>query len=341
MSDDKTLLYCYNRGCGQKFDPNDNKEDICQHHPGHPVFHDAYKGWSCCNKKCTDFSEFLNIKGCTKSFHSNVKPLEPSKPVVDKLKDNEVIEYIPPSLNSIPAIERPPFNSPQVILKPTISPSLLEQIKGITVMDNHNNDENKIVLGQNCKNKSCKAVYKGLPSDEEDCTYHPGVPIFHEGLKYWSCCRKKTTDFSVFLEQPGCTKGSHLWVQKDAKNKKIKCRVDWHQTGTHVIISIYAKKYDPTASYVKLNPIHLTVDLYFPEENSNYNFDIELKGIVDVEASFINMLPTKVEINLRKKEPGSWSKLDIPHQTQDEVLEEPTTEDNISCQIDAVDLSDI
>ena len=57
--------------------------DSCVHHPGAPFFHDAYKGWyaehkfhccthllknfnrfqrSCCKKKCTDFTEFLNIK---------------------------------------------------------------------------------------------------------------------------------------------------------------------------------------------------------------------------------------------------------------------------------------
>lgn len=36
--------------------------DSCVFHPGDPFFHDAYKGWSCCKKKCTDFTEFLNIK---------------------------------------------------------------------------------------------------------------------------------------------------------------------------------------------------------------------------------------------------------------------------------------
>jgi hypothetical protein len=36
--------------------------DSCTFHPGAPFFHDAYKGWSCCKKKCTDFTEFLNIK---------------------------------------------------------------------------------------------------------------------------------------------------------------------------------------------------------------------------------------------------------------------------------------
>ena len=56
---------CYNRGCGKKFSPRDNPPDSthCTFHPGAPFFHDAYKGWSCCNKKCTDFTEFLNTPG--------------------------------------------------------------------------------------------------------------------------------------------------------------------------------------------------------------------------------------------------------------------------------------
>lgn len=88
----KNSMLCYNRGCGQRFNPEENGNgrnyknvlnllpksrnmysffkfclfigdvDDCLHHPGAPFFHDAYKGWSCCKKKCTDFTEFLNIK---------------------------------------------------------------------------------------------------------------------------------------------------------------------------------------------------------------------------------------------------------------------------------------
>lgn len=61
--------------------------------------------------------------------------------------------------------------------------------------------------------------------------------------------------------------------------KKIQCRMDWHQTGTYVVVSVYAKKYLPSQSVVKLNPIRLTVDLFFIEENSRYNLDIELRGV--------------------------------------------------------------
>jgi len=55
--------------------------------------------------------------------------------------------------------------------------------------------------------------------------------------------------------------------------------MDWHQTVTYIFVSIYAKKYLPTQSIIKLNPIHLTVDLFFIDENSTYNLDIELSGV--------------------------------------------------------------
>lgn len=55
--------------------------------------------------------------------------------------------------------------------------------------------------------------------------------------------------------------------------------MDWHQTGSFVVVSIYAKKYQPDQSSIKLNPIRLTVDLLFIEENSRYNLDLELRGV--------------------------------------------------------------
>ncbi|KAI4351884.1 hypothetical protein L6164_006189, partial [Bauhinia variegata] len=34
-------------------------------------------------------------------------------------------------------------------------------------------------------------------------------PIFHDGIKEWSCCKKRSHDFSLFLEIPGCKSGKH------------------------------------------------------------------------------------------------------------------------------------
>lgn len=30
-------------------------------------------------------------------------------------------------------------------------------------------------------------------------------------MKYWSCCRRKTSDFNTFLSQEGCSTGDHVW----------------------------------------------------------------------------------------------------------------------------------
>jgi len=42
--------------------------------------------------------------------------------------------------------------------------------------------------------------------------------------------------------------------------------------------------------------------------------DIELRGIITVEETTANFLGTKVEIKMKKAEPGSWAKLDIPRE---------------------------
>lgn len=40
-------------------------------------------------------------------------------------------------------------------------------------------------------------------------------------MKYWSCCRVKTTDFSAFLEQPGCSSGRHCWMRKGVRGLSV------------------------------------------------------------------------------------------------------------------------
>ncbi|XP_008558583.1 cysteine and histidine-rich domain-containing protein morgana [Microplitis demolitor] len=338
MTSEKKLL-CYNRGCGQEYDENKNNPDSCLHHPGVPVFHDAYKGWSCCNKKCTDFTEFLNIKGCTKSYHSNEKPPEPVKPAVDKSKA-EVIEYRAPIIET--TIERPGFDTPQKNIQATVSDSLMEQVKSL-ISGSTCVQESKIVkIGESCKNRGCNATYADAASDDSPCIHHPGIPIFHEGLKYWSCCpRKKMTDFNQFEKHPGCAEGRHVWVAKSMGNK-APCRMDWHQTGSFVVVSIFAKKYHPNKSFVKLSPVRLTVQLYFPEDNKYYDLDVELRGVVDVDNSSVQMLPTKVEIKLKKAEPSSWSKLEIPREVSEpEKTANNEEKDSIAERVDAVDLNDL
>lgn len=61
---------------------------------------------------------------------------------------------------------------------------------------------------------------------------------------------------------------------------KVNCRWDHHQTGSFVIVSIYAKQYSPSKSVIKLNPIRLYASLVFPQQNNaTFELDAELKGV--------------------------------------------------------------
>lgn len=73
--------------------------------------------------------------------------------------------------------------------------------------------------------------------------------------------------------------------QKDSTD--IKCRYDWHQTATNVVIAIYAKLYHYERSTIKLNPVRLVVELVFPQQdNAQFNLDVELRGVRLFDKSF-------------------------------------------------------
>ncbi|XP_071532663.1 cysteine and histidine-rich domain-containing protein 1 [Panulirus ornatus] len=342
-------LQCYNKGCGQKFKLEENSEDACEYHPGAPIFHDAYKGWSCCNKKSTDFTTFLNTKGCTKGRHNPEKPAEPEKTKVDPATRDEVITFESPK--PAPSLPRPDFNTPMKRLPINIAPSLrqaLEKTEGTKDTQNVVGDEEKnisgVKIGDNCKNNGCKTSYEGEHSNLDMCKYHPGIPIFHEGLKYWSCCQKKTTDFSEFLEQLGCSTGHHCWIKLDTK-RIAACRYDWHQTATHVYVAVYAKLSHPATTFVEANPIRLNVHIVFGEAMV-FTLDNELCGLIDVDQSSVSLAASKVEIKLRKAEPSSWRTLSIERQTyenktDDEKADEKAEDGGLEQKIDAVDLSDL
>ncbi|KDR81478.1 hypothetical protein GALMADRAFT_239443 [Galerina marginata CBS 339.88] len=57
-----------------------------------------------------------------------------------------------------------------------------------------------------CTRKGCGLEY--ADGEVNLCTYHPGSPVFHEGLKSWSCCQdinKPVLDFDEFMKIEGCT----------------------------------------------------------------------------------------------------------------------------------------
>ncbi|NXT96923.1 CHRD1 protein, partial [Buphagus erythrorhynchus] len=265
-------------------------------------------GWSCCKRRTTDFSDFLSIVGCTKGLHNSEKPPEPVKPEVKTTSERKELAELKPKFQEhiiqapkpLETIKRPSPDEPMTNLQLKVSASLKQALDKLKLSSENegrkDEDSDEIKIGTACKNAGCSKTYEGPHSTEEVCIYHSGVPIFHEGMKYWSCCKRKTSDFNTFLAQEGCTRGTHIWTKKDAGTKVVPCRHDWHQTGGEVTISVYAKNSVPDLSY----SVKLTCEIPF------------LFQVIDVKRSYVNMTATKIELTMRKAEPLLWASLELP-----------------------------
>ncbi|KAH7909252.1 chord-domain-containing protein [Hygrophoropsis aurantiaca] len=63
-----------------------------------------------------------------------------------------------------------------------------------------------------CTRKGCGQEYDPDNNPADSCRYHLGAPVFHEGLKSWSCCsdtNKPVLDFDEFMNITGCTLSTH------------------------------------------------------------------------------------------------------------------------------------
>ncbi|KAG9454380.1 hypothetical protein H6P81_007284 [Aristolochia fimbriata] len=60
-----------------------------------------------------------------------------------------------------------------------------------------------------CQRIGCEAMFTEDDNPEDSCRYHDAGPIFHDGMKEWSCCKQRSHDFSLFLALPGCKVGKH------------------------------------------------------------------------------------------------------------------------------------
>ncbi|NWI16604.1 CHRD1 protein, partial [Crypturellus soui] len=322
-------------GPARRFSPS--RADSCVFHPGVPVFHDALKvsgargagaaaraavahppvscpaaqGWSCCRKRTTDFSEFLNIKGCTKGYHSEEKPPQPFSrdETSEKPKAKLGAELIIQGPASAERMQRtrPSSDEPRQLLPIKVSRSLEQALEKLELSAK---EEAQGEGGGAVAPLLVPQIYQGPDSDAGTCTFHPGVPVFHEGMKYWSCCAVKTTDFGAFLEQPGCSSGRHCWADKGDK-KAVSCRQDWHQTSSHVVVTVYARNPLPALSTVKANRTVLEVHVVF-EGDKVFQAELELWGVIDAGRSCVTMVPTKVEIALSKASAVPWARLELP-----------------------------
>lgn len=78
-----------------------------------------------------------------------------------------------------------------------------------------------------------------VPSPAPVCTPHSGHPALLR-MKYWSCCGIKTTDFSAFMEQPGCSRGCHCWTEKKVRGLSAEAThvSNWHYWHLRVFLPL-------------------------------------------------------------------------------------------------------
>jgi hypothetical protein len=321
------MLQCYNKGCLKTYSPEEDNDGACTHHPGGPVFHDAMKGWSCCKKRSTDFTDFLNIPGCTVGRHNPVKPIEPERVKEKPLAVGEEIIVKAPLPQLDRKTARPLDDLPMKQLRVKVAnslKSLLARLKSqedreeekVEMVDQEMGDDVDVEIGTPCKNKGCQTMYYGADVELTNCRYHPGVPIFHEGYKFWTCCQRRTSDFDEFLRQEGCTTGEHKWIETE--KKETSCRYDWHQTGTQVVISFYAKACIPEHCLFETNQTSCRILLLFDNGKRQQLTELRFYGVIDVDRSSVELLGTKVELKLRKADPITWASLELKLEPQND-----------------------
>jgi hypothetical protein len=161
----------------------------------------------------------------------------------------------------------------------------------------------------------------GQSRDEEKCVYHPGVPIFHEGSKGYSCCKRRVLEFDQFMKLEGCqTKERHLFVGSGKKKKSDaemegpdgeevvqNVRQDFYQTATSVNASFFLKKINKETAKVEFKSREILLDLRTTDNPvKHYKATIPLYATIDSDKSKYSILGTKLEVTLAKADGTSW-----------------------------------
>ncbi|KAF3935819.1 hypothetical protein ABW19_dt0205834 [Dactylella cylindrospora] len=300
---------CTHQGCGKAFsDP----EEECLYHPGPPVFHEGQKGWKCCKTRVLTFDEFLKIPPCTSGKHSTEEINTTASDLASPSSANSSNTLLPTPVISeggketFGSIER--VRTPVADARPAPAPPKEQPVE---------EDEPGVAVpgGTKCKRNGCEVTY----INEEDsrkpgsCVHHPGVAIFHEGSKGWSCCKRRVLEFTEFLKISGCTEGNHCYIgaKKDDQGggeEMVTCRTDFYQTYTHLNVSIFLKKTDKERASIDFKPTEIDVDLRTTDQK-RYQATIPLYAKITPEECTFTVMGTKVEMKLKKADGTSWPAL--------------------------------
>ena len=164
----------------------------------------------------------MAIEPCTEGRHSTTDL--PPKIEKKEVADPSLLEA---ALDNLPPPPRNPVSAPQSAPTPPPPPAESEA-----------DDETiEIPDGRVCRRKGCSAAFsKDASREGEVCVHHPGTPIFHEGSKGYTCCKRRVLEFDQFMRIEGCTtKNRHLFV---GSGKKDAAAQDKSSGGEEVLESV-------------------------------------------------------------------------------------------------------
>ncbi|KAG5460333.1 MAG: diploid state maintenance protein chpA, partial [Olpidium bornovanus] len=228
-------------------------------------------------KRVTTFDEFVEIPGCCSGAHTS-EPTEAPKPVVtapgaqqNNRGASGAAEGAPGQVSGAHHIPPPPEAEDDLSIS--------------------------VPAGAKCLRRGCGATYVDEAASRRTsadgpplCSYHPGAPVFHEGSKGYSCCPRKVLEFDEFLKLAGCkTSGNHRFLggrEEDKARENVELKIDWYQTPTSVILSVFGKKADKQLSTIAFADGEITIDLKLPEGKAYHKVVPLSQPIVAAESKY-------------------------------------------------------
>lgn len=254
----------------------------------------------------------MSIPPCTTGVHSTTD----LPPVIEKKPAPASAPA--PSLPAAPA--RLPVATPQNAPSPPIPQP-----------ESESDDPSAAVpAGTTCRRRGCGVQYGGGSREDETCVYHPGAPIFHEGSKGYSCCKRRVLEFDEFMKIVGCkTKGRHLFLgsakkkgEKGGEEQVENVRSDYYQTATTVIASFFLKKIVKEESSVRFTKNTVDLDLKTSDAlPKRFKKVVELYGPIDAEKSSFKIMGTKLELTLAKLDGQAWPVLRADEKRTGEIFQ--------------------
>lgn len=276
----------------------------------------------CCKPRVLTFDEFLAIPPCTTGKHSTVDDTPAPAPKPNAVEASNIVAAAP--LPAPVPVTRPIASGLAAAQQPT--PSVTP--KPEPPEDESDDPDAEIPSSASCKRRGCgKSKDDSISREEEECTYHPGVPLFHEGSKGWTCCKRRVLEFDEFMKIEGCkTKKRHCYIGKpkrkadgtvddgtttQAADQIENVRNDFYQTVSSVIVSFYLKKIDKSKAKVEFSSDGLSVDLDLPtQDGKRFTRLVPFFAQIDPEKSQYKIMGTKLELNLVKSDGSiSWGTL--------------------------------